>query len=124
MNTVGVARNLTYIYKDDMPLLKRLDRWIPFIFGTIMAIMGILSWTAWYSIFIWLGLVINTVCLALPYAQWIRYSILITSPLVLTYDLFVPSYAGALSEGISVLSAAIGVFRFRKQADREEPKTC
>jgi hypothetical protein len=61
-----------------------------------------------------LGLVINTVCMAFPDAQKVRKSILVTSPLVLTYDVFVLSVGGIVYESVAILSSLIGILRNRK----------
>ena len=54
------------------------------VFTVLMGIMGILSWSDWYSIFVFLGLVINSYCMSFKDPQNIRKSILVTSPLVLS----------------------------------------
>ena len=44
----------------------------------------------------------------------IRKSILVTSPMVLTYDMFVMSWTGAVYETVAIVSSAIGIYRFQK----------
>ena len=82
--------------------------------------MGILAWDAWYSIFVVVGITVNTVCMSLN-AQNIRKSILVTSPMVLIYDVFAKSISGAVYEAVAIVSSAIGLYRFynRKADDGE-----
>ena len=68
------------------------------------------------------GLMINAVCLALCDSQNLRKSILITCPLVLAYNLVEGSYSGLVSESISMISALIGILRFRKTQKAENTK--
>ena len=85
--------------------------------SVIMGAIGILSWQNWYSIFVVLGLIINSYCMSFSNPQSIGKSILVTSPLVLIYDVLVLSVGGAVYESIAIISAVIGILRTkRKQA--------
>ena len=61
-----------------------------------------------------LGIGINTYCMSSSDAQFIRKSVLVTSPLVLTYDIFARSIGGSIYESVALVSAAIGVVRHLK----------
>ena len=111
LNIVGIVRNLTYYNKDKKFLSHKS---IPYIFALIIAVVGALSWQGWYSIFIIAGLAINSVYLSFPDPQRIRRSILVSSPMVLVYTIFTLSLGGALNEIFSIVSAAIGIVRYRK----------
>ena len=112
LNAVGLIRNIVYSNREKKLFSGRL--W-PIAFAVIMGVMGLLSWQGWYSIFVVVGLVINTLCLALPDPQKIRKSILVTSPLVLAYDAFALSVGGMIYESVAILSSLVGILRFRKQ---------
>ena len=112
LNMVAMIRNIIY---------SRRDRGIfsgkawPFIFAAIMGVMGALSWQGWHSIFVVLGLVINSVCMSFKDPQNIRKSILVTSPMVLVYDAVSLSLGGIVYESVAIVSAVVGMIRFRKQ---------
>lgn len=112
MNLLGIVRNIAYYNKE-----KKLfsGKKCPVFFGLLMACVGILSWQGYYSIFILLGLVINTVCLSSSNPQNIRKSILVSSPLVLIYDAFVMSVGGMIYESVVIVSSIIGLIRYRKE---------
>ena len=113
MNVISLIRNTIYAVrggKND----TSFDKAIPIVFTVLMGIMGILSWTNWYSIFVFLGLVINSYCMSFSDPQMIRKSILITSPLVLIYDIFALSIGGAVYESVAVISSVIGIIRMKK----------
>lgn len=115
LNAVGTIRNITYFKKE------KLGKWakiMPFIFAFVMALLGIASWNGWYSIFIVAGLIINTLCLNLKKAQSIRWSILVTSPMVFTYDVFVMAIGGMIYEAVAIISAVIGIVRHKDTTER------
>ena len=112
LNIVCFVRNLCYANRD-----KKFfsGKWIPVFFAVVVGTIGVLSWEAYYSIFIVSGLVINTLCLSIPDTQKVRKSILITCPLVFTYDVFVLSIGGMANEALSFISALIGIIRLKKK---------
>ena len=120
MNIVSIFRNVAYDYRTERNIKSRL---IPIVFVVIQALMCALTWSGWYSIFVLLGIGINTYCMSFENSQNVRKSILITSPLVLTYDVFAKSLGGTIYESVAVISAFIGILRNIKQknnAQKEE----
>ena len=113
MNCVGVLRNIVYYHRNKRGDTRML--W-PVIFAVVMGIMGLLTWDAWYSVFVFVGLIINTLCFAFSDPQKVRGSILVTSPLVLIYDIFTLSIGGIIYESVAIISSLIGIFRNKKQA--------
>ena len=121
LNIIGIVRNACYFYRNEKGVKAP---WLPVLFAVIMGVAGIVTWEAWYSVFCLLGLVINTVCLSLPSPQSVRKSILVTSPMVLTYDVFVRSVGGIVYESVVILSSIIGIYRAKtdcKQANASNP---
>lgn len=113
LNAVAMIRNIIFYYIGrSKPVTKK---WA-LLFTGIMGIMGIVSWHAWYSVFMVLGLLINSYCMSLSNPQMIRKSILITSPLVLIYNLFVLSVGGIVYESVAIISSLIGIFRARNDS--------
>ena len=116
LNVVALIRNLAYSRRDIKIFSGKA---CPIFFAAVMGIIGILSWQAWYSIFVVAGLVINSVCMSFKNPQNIRKSILISSPLVLIYDIFVISVGGAVYESVAIASALLGIIRFRKESEKQ-----
>lgn len=116
LNALGIVRNLVYTNRDKKIFSSPV--W-PYIFAVIMLIAGLVTWQDWRTILMICALVINSVCLSLKNAQHIRYSLLITCPLVMLYDVLVHSYGGIIYEGMSIVSAVIGIIRFRRQKEKE-----
>lgn len=112
LNIVCVIRNLLYYYRGQK---KKTGYGLPVFLALVIAAVSLFSWDGYYSLFIVLGLMINTVCMGVCDAQNLRKSVLFTCLLVLIYNIFALSYSGIISESVSLVSAAIGVIRYRKQ---------
>ena len=109
LNIVCIIRNLAFYYRDKY---KRTDLVIPVIFALSMAVASAFSWEGIHSLLITLGLVVNTICMGIFDAKDFRKTILISSTLILVYNIFAFSYSGILSESISLVSVVIGIIRY------------
>jgi len=112
MNGVAVVRNVVYYNKD-----KKIFSgwWPPVFFACIMAMLGVFTWQGWHSLLVIVGLIINTVGMSFKDPQNIRKSILVTSPLVLIYNIFEFSIGGIINESLSIVSSVIGIVRSIKK---------
>ena len=119
MNSIGVVRNAVYYFREKKGSTNKL---LPIIFAVIMAIVGIITWEAWYSVFVFAGLIINTLCLAFRDPQNVRRSILVSSPLVIAYDVFVLSIGGVVYESVVIVSSIIGIVRHSESRLQKEEK--
>ena len=117
---IGIVRNLLYIFLRDGSIEKFISAGV---IAVAVIISGILSWEAWYSIFAMVGLAVNAIFLSLGKIQTLRYSILFSSPCLLAYNVFVFSVGGIINETIGIISAIIGIIRFRKKDEKtnEQP---
>lgn len=111
LNAVGVTRNIFYLCKDKKFYNPKL---FPILFALIMLFLGIFSANGIHSVLVIAGLVINTVCLSFRNAQNVRKSVLVTCPMVLLYDIIEKSFGGVIFESVSMISAFIGIMRYRK----------
>ncbi len=109
LNVVCIIRNAAFYYRDKY---KRTDLLIPILFSLSIAAASIFSWEGIHSLLITLGLVVNTMCMGVFDAKDFRKTILISSSLILLYNVFAFSYSGILSESISLISVVIGMLRY------------
>ena len=109
LNIVCIIRNLAFYYCDKY---KRTNIVIPIFFSLCMAGASVLSWEGIYTLLITMGLVVNTMCMGIFDAKDFRKTILISSSLILLYNVFALSYSGMLSEAISLVSVVIGIIRY------------
>ena len=117
LNIVCIIRNFVYSYRDKK---NHKDWWSPALLAVIMAVVSCFSWEGWHSSMITLGLVINTVSLGVFGAKNIKKSIVVSSSLILAYNVFAGSYSGMLSESLSILSAIIGIVRLHKNVEAKK----
>lgn len=110
LNVVCIIRNFAFYYREKN---NKTDLITPAFFGAAMAVVSCFSWEGAHSLLITLGLVVNTICMGVFDARSFRKTILISSTLILAYNLFALSYSGMLSESISLISVIIGIIRYR-----------
>ena len=115
LNIVCVIRNVLYYYKDKKFLSTAF---LPVIPALAMIIISAFFWEGYYSLLIIFGLVANTLCMGYFNSQNLRKSVLLTSSCILLYDVIVGSYSGILNEGLSVISAAVGIMRFKNSSEQ------
>ena len=121
LNIICIVRNIVFYF---LPPRSRL--FYPSVATlTLLTVgCGVLSWQGPVSLIIIVALAANTVFLSFANPQFLRKSILITSPLVILYNIFAFSIGGILSELIAILSSAIGLYRYRinhkQEADSNE----
>lgn len=84
------------------------------ILATAMVVLGALSWQGPISLLMIIALAVNTVFLSLGKPQILRYSILLTSSMILIYNIYVFTIGGMLNESIAIFSSLIGIIRFRR----------
>ena len=111
LNIICLIRNICFL------LIKKEGKvkWI-LTFALILGMIGggILSWQGPISLLFLVALSINTFFLSLGVPQKLRYSILVTSPMALIYNIAVFSIGGIANELLSIISSVIGILRFRK----------
>lgn len=111
LNLVSIARNICY-YNSDKKILS--SKAVPVVLALIMGVLSIFTWEAAYSAFFVVGLILNTLAMGYFNPQNLRKSILLTSSLILIYNLFIPSIGGTINEVVAILSAMIGLIRYKK----------
>ena len=116
MNVICLIRGIVYYFRNKSGSNEKVT---PLIFAVVMAVMGVLTWDKWYSAFIFCGQVISTLCMAFKDPQKIRKGILVTSPMVIVYDVFALSFGGIIYESVAITSSVIGIIRNRKNKKTE-----
>lgn len=113
LNIVCLIRNVCFYFQKEgkAPFYISTS-----IFVVMMGILGAMSWQGPISLLIIVALAANTFFLSLGKPQMLRYSILVTSLMVLIYNIYVLAIGGILNESIAILSAFIGIIRFRKKS--------
>ena len=113
LNIVCLTRNVCFYFQKEgkIPIYISTS-----LFVIMMGILGAISWQGPISILITVALAANTFFLSLGKPQILRYSILVTSTMVLIYNVYVLSVGGILNESIAIISSFIGIIRFRRKS--------
>ncbi len=111
LNVVCLVRNVTFFFRDRGFLKSPL---VTVFFTVLMGVLGALSWQGFPSVFVIVGMMVNTVGMAFTDPQNMRKSILISSPLVILYDVLVSSYGGTVYESVVIISSIVGIVRAEK----------
>jgi len=111
LNIVCIIRNFI-IFRKDIKFFSH--RCWAYMLAGVMGIMGAVSWQNPMSLLIIIALMVNTVFLYFPNVQNLRRSILVTSTMILVYDVYFSVWGGVMNELIAISSSIIGLYRYRK----------
>ena len=111
LNIVCIVRNITYYFVERNSKLYYPSTALITI---AMVILGIFSWQGPISLLMIMALAINTVILSLGRPQILRQSILVTSTMVIIYNIAVFSIGGIANEAIAIISSVIGIIRYSR----------
>ena len=120
LNIVCMVRNVVYYIFRSNAKVSTISGWL---LAAVIGVLGAFSWQGPVSLLIIVALAANTVFMSMRNPQLLRISILFTCSLILLYNVFVFSIGGILNEGVSIVSAAIGIVRFAKKRESDESET-
>lgn len=112
MNIVCLARNGVFYFQKNGTKASYI---LTGVFMAAMAAIGVMSWQDPFSLLLIIALVANTFFMCLGNPQMLRYSILVTSTLVLIYNIHFFAIGGIAYESLAIVSSIIGIIRFRKE---------
>ena len=105
----SIVRNIVFYFRDKKYLSSII---IPYLFAAIISVIGALSWQGYYSLFLIVGLAVNTVFMAVKDINVLRISVIFTCALIFTYNVFVLSIPGMINEALSIVGAIIGLITY------------
>ena len=112
LNIVCLVRNVIFYFQSERPKLQHVSA---VLLAIVMIVLGALSWQGWISLLMIVGLAANTVFMSVRSLQLFRKSILLTSSMILLYDVFIFSIGGIFNEALSIVSSVVGIIRYRKR---------
>ena len=113
LNIVCIIRNIVFYFQKDSGKVHTVSA---LVLAAAMVAVGALSWQGPVSLLIIVALAANTVFMSFGKPQLLRQSVLGTSSMILLYNIFVFSIGGIANEGLSIVSSAVGIVRFRKES--------
>ena len=112
LNFLAGVKCIAYYFRDKRGSRSAAE---PIIFIVLVIVSGVLTWESWYSIALMVGLVVDTVGLALSDAQMTRRFVFVKSPLCLLYNAMVFSVGGIIYECAVLASSVIGLLKYGKE---------
>jgi len=119
LNFICIGRNLVYAFQESGTRINRISA---LLFSGAMIVVGAFSWNGPASLLVIVALAINTYVLSLGKPQTLRYSLILTCTLTIVYNVFVGAYGSIMNECVAMVSAVIGIIRFRNVKDDNEKK--
>jgi len=120
LNVVCLIRTLFFYFTEERIKNQKLKTYVfPLLFAGLVCVFGALSWEGWYSILLLICLAINSFCIGACNPQNLRKSLLFTCTLALIYNVIVFSIGGMLNEIVSIISAIIGIIRYKTEKKAE-----
>lgn len=109
LDAVGVARGFVFYHRDKKWASHPV--WIG-VFSTAFIIACIITWQGPVSLLMTLAMVMNTVSFSFTKPKLVRSTILMSSPLLLIYNILTGSIGGIINEVCVEISSIIGLFRY------------
>jgi hypothetical protein len=107
------AVNCVYCYfRDKRGSKEKIGTYVLIV---LVIAIGIVTWEGWYTGSLVVGLVFNTVSIALNDPQKTRKMMLIKTPLCFLYNLMVGSVGGMIYECVVLISSIIGIVRYGRK---------
>ena len=119
LNLLGALKCVIYLFRE-----KRGGKSIyePIIFTACTIVTSALTWQGWYTLLIMIGLITDTVSLALSNPQKTRYCMLLKAPLCGIYNGIVLSVGGVIYESAVLISSVTGIIKNRTTRGKCEEK--
>lgn len=109
VNMIATIRGIIFYNKDKKWASNNV--WL-IIFITSFIISGIFTWQGPSSLLIVCAMILNTFSFSFTKIKLVRTTILVSSPLILIYNILAGSIGGAISELCVEISSIIGLFRY------------
>lgn len=109
LDIAGVLRDIVFYNKDKKWASSNL--WTVF-WAIVMLIVGIFTYQGWYSLLMTAAMMLNTISFSFTKPKLVRTTILISSPLLLLYNILTHSIGGIINELFCMISSVVGILRY------------
>ena len=107
---VNILRNILLLKINDWKWVK--SRWTLTAVIALLTAVTAYTWNGALSLLPFVSVAVTSIGYWTDNAQKIRLSQLIGSPCTLLYDIFVKTWGGAISEGMTIASIIVSIVRF------------
>ncbi len=117
LNIVCIIRNIAFFFQDSKSKINLISACA---LAAIMGGLGFLSWEGPISLLVIFALAANTIFMSFGNAQLLRKSVIVTSSMILIYNIYVFSLGGMFNESVAIVASVIGIIRFiRKKKEKK-----
>lgn len=109
LDIVGVLRDIVYYNKDKK---WASSNWWTVFWVLVMLVVGIFTYQNWISLLMTAAMMLNTVSFSFTKPKLVRTTILISSPLLLVYNILTGSIGGVINELFTEISSVVGIIRY------------
>ena len=109
LDIVGVLRDVVFYNKDKK---WASSNWWTVFWAAAMIVVGIFTYQHWMSLFMMAAMAFNTVLFSFTKPKLVRTTILISSLLVLVYNILTGSIGGVINELFTEISSVVGIIRY------------
>jgi len=123
LNIVCIIRNIAFFFQDSKSKFNFISACL---LAAVMGGLGFLSWEGPLSLLVIFALAANTIFMSFGDAQLLRKSVVITSSMILIYNIFVFSSGGIINESVAVVASVIGIITFvrTKKENKNGTENC
>lgn len=107
---INILRNVLLLKSDKWKWVT--SRWTLSTVLLLLTVMTWATWAGWISLLPFVSVGVTTIGYWTHNGQKIRASQLVGSPCTMLYDILIRSWGGALSEGITIVSILVSIYRF------------
>lgn len=109
VDIVATVRGIIFYNRDKKWAQSKL--WI-ILFALMFVISGIFTWQGAESLFVITAMVLNTFSFSFTNPKLVRSTILLSSPLMLIYNILTGSIGGVINEICVEISSVVGLLRY------------
>ena len=109
LDIVGVLRDIVYYNKGKK---WASSNWWTVFWVLVMLVVGIFTYQNWISLLMTAAMALNTVSFSFTKPKLVRTTILISSPLLLVYNILTGSIGGVINELFTEISSVVGIIRY------------
>lgn len=109
LDIAGVLRDIVYYNKDKK---WASSNWWTVFWVLVMLVVGIFTYQNWISLLMTAAMMLNTVSFSFTKPKLVRTTILISSPLLLVYNILTGSIGGVINELFTEISSVVGIIRY------------
>lgn len=109
LDAVATARGFVFYHRDKK---WASGKWWIVLFAVLFIVMGAFTWQGPTSLLMILAMVLNTFSFSCTKPKLVRSTILISSPMVLIYNILTGSIGGIINEVFVEISSVVGMLRY------------